>query len=346
VGAVRRRELIRLVSFLVALNMAIGVVALAVRSEDQRERARTTQFAGSVGIPLDPDNGGVLAGGNFSSRRGSSGSSTTTRATGAPAGAAATTTAPGGAGPSPTTAPGGAGPSPTTGPAATTPSTAAPGTTATTQRTAGTTATTRPAPAGTSTSSGRPGASAAPSTTTATSGPAAAGPQGHRNAQTDPTGDTFVDGTQDPIKEGRADIVRAGAAYEPGKILLAMQVAQPTDPRTDSHWAGESTFANWSVDTNGDGTPDFDIQYYFDGNELGGTVSRPGSEDEVCQATAAAYSPDGYALAVTPSCLGDPASFSYRVTMYYDTNPKDANADVASDVTPNGGLSFPVSRPN
>ncbi|HEV8623947.1 MAG TPA: hypothetical protein VG034_05765 [Acidimicrobiia bacterium] len=322
-------------SFLVALNMAIGVVALAVRSEDRRQRARTTQFAGSVGIPLDPDNGGVLAGGNFSSRRGSSGSSATTRATGA-AGAAATTT----------TAPGGAGPSPTTGPAATTPSTAAPGTTATTQRTTGTTATTRPAPAGTSTSSGRPGASAAPSTTTATSGPAAAGRQGHQSAQTDPTGDTFVDGTQDPIKEGRADIVRAGAAYEPGKIILAMQVAQPTDPRTDARWAGDSTFANWSLDTNGDGTPDFDIQYYFDGDELGGTVSRPGSEEVVCEATTAVYSPDGYALAVTPSCLGDPASFSYRVTMYYDTNPKDANADVASDVTPNGGLSFPVSRPN
>jgi hypothetical protein len=322
------------VSFLVALNMAIGVVALAVRSEDRRERAHTTQFAGSVGIPLDPDNGGILAGGNFSGRRGSSGSSATTRATGAQAAAATTT------------APGGAGPSPTTGPAATTPSTAAPGTTATTQRTAGTTATTRPAPAGTSTSSGRPGASAAPSTTTATSGPAAAGRQGHQSAQTDPTGDTFVDGTQDPIKEGRADIVRAGAAYEPGKIILAMQVAQPTDPRTDARWAGDSTFANWSLDTNGDGTPDFDIQYYFDGDELGGTVSRPGSEEVVCEATTAVYSPDGYALAVTPSCLGDPASFSYRVTMYYDTNPKDANADVASDVTPNGGLSFPVSRPN
>jgi hypothetical protein len=155
-----------------------------------------------------------------------------------------------------------------------------------------------------------------------------------------------VDGTQAPIKERRADIVRAGAAYEPGKITLAMQVAQTTDPRTDARWASESTFASWSVDTNGDGTPDFDIQYYFDGSELGGTVTRPGSEEEVCAATGAGYTPDGYWLVVPPSCLGDPASFSYRVTTYYDTNPKDANADVASDVTPNGGLSFPVSRPN
>jgi hypothetical protein len=328
VGAVRHRELIRLLSLVVALNMAIGVVALVVRSENGSGRARTTQFAGSV--PLDPDNGGILAGGNFSQRRGSNGSSTT-RPTGAPATAATTAPAP----------------SPTAGrPAVTTPSTAALGTTATTQGAPGTTATTRAAPPGTSTSSGRPGAGTAPPATTATSGPAAAGGQGHQSAQTDPAGDTVVDGTQDPIKEGRADIVQAGAAYQPGKIILAMQVAQPTDPRTDAKWAGDSTFANWSVDTNGDGTPDFDIQYYFDGDELGGTVSRPGSEEPVCEATAASYSPDGYALAVAPSCLGDPASFSYRVTMYYDTNPKDANADVASDVTPNGGMSFPVSRPN
>jgi hypothetical protein len=327
VGAVRHRQLIRLLSLVVALNMAIGVVALVVRSENGSGRARATQFAGSV--PLDP-NGGVLAGGNFSQRRGSSGSSGT-RASGAPATAA-------------TTAPV---PSPTTGrPGVTTPSTAAPGTTATTQGASGTTGTTRAAPAGTSPSTGRPGAGTAPGATTATSGPAAAGGQGHQSVQDDPTGDTVVDGTTNPIKEGRADIVQAGAGYQPGKIILAMQVAQPTDPRKDAKWAGDSTFVSWSLDTNGDGKPDFDIQYYFDGEQLGGTVSRAGTEDVACETTDASYSPGGYALAVAPSCLGDPASFSYRVTMFYDTNPKDANADVASDVTPNGGLSFPVTRPN
>jgi len=326
VGAVRHRQLIFWLSLVVALEMAVGVVALAVRTEDGR--AHSALFAGSV--PLRSRNDGVLAGGGFNNRRGSSGSPTT-RATGAPA--TVVTSAPA--------------QTPTTGGAAvTTPTTAAPGTTATTQRMPGTTATTRPAPASTSPSSGRPGTTAAPPATTATSGPAATGSKGHSNVQTDPAGDTVVDGTHDPIKEGRADIVRAAAAYEPGKISLAMQVAQPTDPRTDPKWAGDSTFATWSLDTNGDGTPDFDIQYYFDGGEFGGTVSRPGSEGVVCDADSAGYSPDGYWLTVASSCLGNPASISFRVTMFYDTNPKDPNADVASDVTPNGGLSFPVTRPN
>ena len=318
-GAVRHRELIRLLSFAVTLNMAIGVVALVVRSDNGSGRAKTAQFAGS--IPLGSDQGGILAGGNFNDRRGSGN-------------------------PSATRPPTSAAPSPTTGPAAPTPTTAAPAPTATTLGAPGTTATTRPVPAGTTPTSGRVGAGKAPPATTATSSPAATGDKGHSNVQTDPTGDTVVDGTHDPIKEARADIVRAGAVYEPGTISLALQVAQPTDPSKDPKWAGDSTFANWSLDTNGDGTPDFDIQYYFDSGEIGGTVSRPGTQDVVCDADTAGYSPDGYWLTVAPSCLGDPASFSYRVTMFYDTNPKDANADVASDVTPNGGLSFPVTRPN
>ena len=116
-GAVRHRELIRLLSLVVALEMAVGVVAVAVRS-DRSDRG-TTQFAGSTGIPLETENG-ILAGGKLDKRRGSAGSSTT-RGTEAPATSATTATT--------------AAPSPTTGqPALTTSSTAAPGTTATTAR--------------------------------------------------------------------------------------------------------------------------------------------------------------------------------------------------------------------
>jgi hypothetical protein len=162
---------------------------------------------------------------------------------------------------------------------------------------------------------------------------------------TDPTGDTFVDGSQKAIKEPRADIVRTTGAYRSGVIGFVMQLQQPVDPRTDERWAGDATFALWSLDTTGDGQPDFEIQYYVLDGQLGGVVSRPASTDTVCDVEAG-YSPEGaYSVFVDPACLGNPASFSYRVTMYYDTNPKDDNADVASDVTPNGGMSFPVVRP-
>jgi hypothetical protein len=164
---------------------------------------------------------------------------------------------------------------------------------------------------------------------------------------TDPAGDTFVDGTQKPITESRADIVRTGAAYGPGGLTFTMQVQTPTDPRQDKKWAGESTYALWAVDTTGDGNPDFEIQYYFDSGSLGASVDRPGDANgpSVCDVSAATYGPDGYSVTVDPACLGNPAAISYRATLYYDTNPKDDNADVASDIAPNGGMSFPVARP-
>ena len=328
-GAVRHRELIRVLSFVVALDMAVGVVALAVRSGDRSEH--TAQYAGSTGIPLDTKNGSVLAGGNFDNRR-NSGGSATTRATAAPATSATT---------APVAPPSSAAPPPTSGPAATTPSTAAP-TTATTRKPPATTATTR-SPRGSTSSTGRPAGAAAPPVTTAT-GPNGAVKNGGKLG--DPAGDTFVDGTQDPITERRADIVRTRAVYEPDKITFVLQVDEPSDPGKDERWASESTFANWEVDTNGDGTLDFAVQYYIDKGTYGGAVSKPGAAEPeiVCEVGTAGYGPEGYSVTIPAYCLGDPASFQYRVTMFYDTNPKDENADVASDVAPNGGLSAPISR--
>ncbi|HYT38719.1 MAG TPA: hypothetical protein VEN99_04370 [Acidimicrobiia bacterium] len=163
----------------------------------------------------------------------------------------------------------------------------------------------------------------------------------------DPAGDTFVDGTNDPITESRADIVRTAAGYGPGGITFTMQVQTPGDPRQDKKWSSASTFVDWAVDTNGDGQPDYEIQYSLDAGTLGGDVSRPGDETgaTLCNVSAATYGADGYSITVDPACLGNPGSFSYRTTMYYDTNPKDDNADVASDVAPNGGMSFPIARP-
>jgi len=162
----------------------------------------------------------------------------------------------------------------------------------------------------------------------------------------DPAGDTFVDGTQDPIKEGRADIVRSRAVYEPDRITFVVQVDEPSDPSKDERWASDSTFAKWEIDSNGDGTADFDVQYYIAQGTYGGAVSKlGGAEPEiVCEVGTATHGPEGYSVTIPAHCLGDPASFQYRVTMYYDTNPQDENADVASDVAPNGGLSVPISR--
>jgi hypothetical protein len=161
---------------------------------------------------------------------------------------------------------------------------------------------------------------------------------------TDPVGDTNVDGTTNSIEEPRADIVRAGAAYRAGFLAFVMQVQQPVDPRPDERWAGDWTYAVWSVDTNGDGKPEFDVQYALIDGQLGGGVTPPNSTDVLCDIESA-YGPEGYSAIVDPACLGNPPSITFRLTMYYDTNPKDDNADVAADVAPNGGMSFPITKP-
>jgi hypothetical protein len=128
-----------------------------------------------------------------------------------------------------------------------------------------------------------------------------------------------------------------------------MQLQRPADPRSDATWTGDSTFALWTVDTNGDTKPDYEIQLSRDGADLVAVVSPAGADTglpAVCDDATAAYGPDGYSVTVDPACLGNPPAVAYRVTMYYDTNPKNANADVASDVAPDGGWSFPVTRPS
>ena len=334
-GPVRHRRLINFLSMAVALQLAVSLVALATRAgHDIGPRS-------PAGLSAEASqNGSILAGGTFTKRRGSK----------SPAGRAATATT------SPVTtasapAPGG---TPADHPGTTTPSTQGPPTQG--PPTEGP-STTRPAPESTTTTARPSGATRTTSGTapasTRNSAPAAApgtaaADTGRAGSLSDPAGDTFVDGSQKPVRDSRADIVKAGAAYGPGGITFVMQVQRPTDPRTDERWAADSTYAQWSLDTNGDSAPDFEVQYFVvDEENLGGSVSRPSQDGEpVCEATAVVYRDDSYALTVDPACLGNPASFSYRATIFYDTNPADENADVISDVAPDGGWSFPVARPS
>lgn len=145
---------------------------------------------------------------------------------------------------------------------------------------------------------------------------------------------------------GRADIVRVVADYTARAVVLAAQVAQPVDPKQDPNWTSDRTYVSWLLDTNGDGVADFEVQYYLASGAPVADVSRAGdtSNTPLCSAEAG-YTGDGYTVAVDPACLGGPASVSFRVTMYYATDPKNANSDVATDVSPDGGLSGPISRP-
>jgi hypothetical protein len=161
----------------------------------------------------------------------------------------------------------------------------------------------------------------------------------------DPAGDTVVDGTGAPLANGHADIAQSRAANTTKGIIFAVKVAQPVDPTKDPNWTSGETFISWEVDTSGDGKPDFEVQYYLDAGKLVAGVSRPGdpNTDTACAAEAG-YMSESYAVGIDPACLGSPASLSYRATIYYTTDPKNANADDITDVSPDGGMSRPVPR--
>ncbi len=345
---VRQQQLIRIVACLVAFNVAVGVVALSARTGTASTGgpgARTSHAAGRATAPDDgAPAGGILAGGRFSQRRGSGGSSTgqtadpaaSQSAAGAPATTATVPASPGSSSTSSTARP-------------TTSSTARATTSSTVRPTTSSTA--RPT---TSSSSGPPtaggsapaGGDVAPQTTPG-GGTASTGSAGAISTTDDRAGDTVVDGTSDRRAEKRADIIRSQATYRADAVVLTVQVAQPVDPRQDPKWASAHTFLAWEIDTNGDATPDIEIQYFLDeGGPVAG-VSRVGDPDgaSLCDAEAG-YTADGYTVAFESGCLGGASSFSYRASTYYDSDPQDENADVISDVTPDGGLSRPVTRSN
>ena len=346
-GPVQQRHLIRLLAFVVALNLVTGFAVLYTRGSPAsaaKPGDRTSRAGDRAGQAVGPDSSGgstgILANGQFNRRRRSG--QVPAPNGGGPAGAPATP--PSSAKPSESN-PSGSASGATTG----TPSSSRPKTTSPSRP--GTASTTAPS---TSSSSG-PATTAPPAGGTAGAGgskPAGAGgsppaaPKRTAATFTDPAGDTVVEGRGSRKTEPRADIVQSHLTYDTKGIVLAVLTDDPVDPGQDPHWASESTFVSWELDTTGDGVVDYEVQYALsEGSPVAG-VSRPGDADgsSACDADAA-YTAERYAVGFDPACIGRPASVAYRVKIYYDTDPKNADADVVTDVGPDGGLSRPLARP-
>lgn len=349
-----KQPLINIIAFVIALNMTIGVVAISARREQGSMAMAGHVRKPAAGSPAaETKNGEILAGGQVDRQR----------QTGAEPAGASGAQAPAGSGSSvPTgTAPGAAGTAPTA-PATSNPASSRRPTTATTARRArpstdGSTATTAPAPvAATGDQTGgpvtaapladepgttvRPGGDTAPApTTTTTKRPAAPGPS--TQSIDDAGGDTVVDGSKVARALPRADLIRSTANYTAKALLLAVKTAEAVDPRQDPRWASENTYVSWDVDTNLDGAADYIVEYFVDGGQLAADVTRAddASATSLC-GVEAALSSDGYTVALDPACLGNPAAFAYRATIYYDTAP-----EVVTDVAPDTGFSRSVGRP-
>ena len=138
----------------------------------------------------------------------------------------------------------------------------------------------------------------------------------------------------------RADITEASLEYAGGWIRMKVQVKNPTDPLKDPAWSDRSD-AEWAIDTNKDGRPDFTAEFASEKGELYGAVFDVAKPDDksLCDADSAAFSPqDGYTLVIDPKCIGNPKSLGYSVAIFFDTNPKDEQAPMATDRVPDQGF--------
>ncbi len=158
---------------------------------------------------------------------------------------------------------------------------------------------------------------------------------------------TVVDGASDVINtitssifdNPRADITGASLEYAPGWIRMKVQVKNGTDPLKDDAWSDRSD-AEWVLDTNADGMPEYTVEFASDKGELYGAVFDVNKPDEksLCDADSASYTPqDGYTLVIDPACIGKPQKLGYAVAMFFDTNPKDDKAPMATDRVPDQG---------
>ena len=156
----------------------------------------------------------------------------------------------------------------------------------------------------------------------------------------DGAGDVINTITSSVFENPRADITGASLEYAPGWIRMKVQVKNGTDPLKDDAWSDRSD-AEWVLDTNADGMPDYTVEFATDDGELYGAVFDVNKPDEksACDADSASYSAqDGYTLVIDPACLGKPGKLGYAVAMFFDTNPKDDKAPMATDRVPDQGF--------
>lgn len=350
-----RQQLIRLLACLVAIDLAVGVVAIQHRSDristvsaGAKDSNAAPPTAASPGGAASARSDGILAGGSFSSRRRSKATS------GATAGHSAATTP---ALPSTASSPSTRIPAPSTGgtsqsrPRQPAPAAGRATTTATSDPvnvaippptdTTGQPATSEPT---------EPSSNAAPpnASTTGSSAPQKTTPpsittSGVWTVMSDATGDTVADSSRAPQGNARADMVESRATNTTKAIGFAVKVAEPVDPTRDPTWSSVATFVLWEIDTSGDDKPDFEVEYFLEGGKLIAGVSRvtANGPQAACEAEAG-YMSESYVVGVDPACLGSPASLSYRATVFYAIGPNTEES--ITDVSPDGGMSTPLRR--
>jgi hypothetical protein len=146
----------------------------------------------------------------------------------------------------------------------------------------------------------------------------------------DPKGDV-TDEDDGPLTEARADVTAASVEYRPGEIAFTLNVAQPTDPRTDPNWAEGDSFALWALDTNADQDADYIVTLVSVNGLLMPGVVKPSSMEEVLCFGSGTFDGVSYGAVISSSCVGSPASFGWGAGIYYTLPDGTVAIDGAPD---------------
>lgn len=149
---------------------------------------------------------------------------------------------------------------------------------------------------------------------------------------------SITDGTGDnnPDRDPRGDITSASATYSADAVAFRVTTAT-TEAPTSPNWVNNATGADWSLDTTGDGEPDYFVVYATDLDSMVHvSVIRLDGFTLACEGSAG-YDTSGYTATFPKGCIGGPASFSWSVDFQYETD-----SGLSSDTAPDSGPTGPV----
>lgn len=133
--------------------------------------------------------------------------------------------------------------------------------------------------------------------------------------------DVYDRSTQSIVPRPEADILAACFIHDTDVLEISVRVAEPTDPATHPAWADFNTAVGAAVDTNDDGTEEFDVNYgRFGDGRVGVTVFHHDTRELRCTAEGL-YDGVRYRMLIPTSCIGDPAQVSAAAFIIFDSSP-------------------------
>lgn len=161
--------------------------------------------------------------------------------------------------------------------------------------------------------------------------------------QADAQGDVVRRDDESVSDKPEVDILVICLSHTPDDISVTVRVTSPTDPATHPAWEDFGAAIGVAVDTDGDGTEDFDLNY---GRFPDGTVQVGVFEHEeggyLCEGDGT-FDGVRYRLTASRDCLGNPQQVSMAAFMFYESVSTEPGVGFFDEVPAYPELAGPYS---